>query len=376
MSTTRLREGVPYPQGATCDTPDPPLKHADVNAVAGGLLRDLAFTQTSDQNMFGYKRAAAAVLSLEQPLSALVRQDGTLTKIPGIGPASTRVILEVLETGTSQTVEQAVERSGRGADIQRRRAPPRAFSESGRSPSHPRRSCLCRARAPRSIRAICRCTQSGVMAPLRSTRSSRPASTRGYSYAAVTDHSHGLKIAGGMSMAEAAEQHEEIDGLNKAYRTRFRLIRGIEANIGSDGRPGLYRLKRLNSLNLSWPRHIRSFEKVRIRPNGSSPRSRTCTCTCSLIRGAVFQDRGRESWPSGTEYSRGGTRRRGDRNRRRSSAAGSRPHAGRPRTPGGMCLCAGQRRACDDSAALCRNCHRTRAACLHPSATHCQLLAH
>ena len=27
---------------------------------------------------------------------------------------------------------------------------------------------------------------------------------RGYRYAAVTDHSHGLKIAGGMSMAEAA----------------------------------------------------------------------------------------------------------------------------------------------------------------------------
>ena len=30
---------------------------------------------------------------------------------------------------------------------------------------------------------------------------------RGYHYAAVTDHSHGLKIAGGMSMAEAAAQH-------------------------------------------------------------------------------------------------------------------------------------------------------------------------
>ena len=33
---------------------------------------------------------------------------------------------------------------------------------------------------------------------------------RGYCYAAVTDHSHGLKIAGGMSMADAARQHAEI----------------------------------------------------------------------------------------------------------------------------------------------------------------------
>lgn len=58
---------------------------------------------------------------------------------------------------------------------------------------------------------------------------------RGYAYAAVTDHSYGLTIAGGMSMAEAAAQHRAIDALNAAYGSRFRLIRGIEANIGSDG---------------------------------------------------------------------------------------------------------------------------------------------
>ena len=60
------------------------LRPADVNAVVGGLLRDLAFAQTSQQRMFGYKRAAAAVLSLEQPLTNLVQPDRTLPKIPGI----------------------------------------------------------------------------------------------------------------------------------------------------------------------------------------------------------------------------------------------------------------------------------------------------
>jgi histidinol phosphatase-like PHP family hydrolase len=44
-----------------------------------------------------------------------------------------------------------------------------------------------------------------------------------------------LKIEGGMSMAEAADQHDVIARLNAAYRGRFRLIRGIEANIGNDG---------------------------------------------------------------------------------------------------------------------------------------------
>jgi len=52
----------------------------------------------------------------------------------------------------------------------------------------------------------------------------------------VTDHSHGLKIAGGMSMAEAAAQRDAIARVNERHGGRFRLIAGIEANIGADGR--------------------------------------------------------------------------------------------------------------------------------------------
>src|SRR5262249_31023727 len=58
---------------------------------------------------------------------------------------------------------------------------------------------------------------------------------RGYAYAAVTDHSHGLKIAGGMSMADAAEQRRAIDVVNASSDRRFRLLQGIEANISADG---------------------------------------------------------------------------------------------------------------------------------------------
>ena len=38
-------------------------RHADVNAAIGAYLRDLAFAQPSQQQMFGYKRAAAVVLA-------------------------------------------------------------------------------------------------------------------------------------------------------------------------------------------------------------------------------------------------------------------------------------------------------------------------
>jgi histidinol phosphatase-like PHP family hydrolase len=58
---------------------------------------------------------------------------------------------------------------------------------------------------------------------------------RGYHYAAVTDHSYGLKIAGGMSMAEAAAQRLAIEGTNAGYHGRFRLLQGIEANIDAAG---------------------------------------------------------------------------------------------------------------------------------------------
>src|SRR5581483_6153402 len=93
----------------------------DLNGRIAALLRDLAAVQKSQQSMWGYKRAAAAILALEEPIESFLQPDGTLRKIPNIGPSSTRVILEVLQTGTSATVEQAVKDSGKSPDVERRR---------------------------------------------------------------------------------------------------------------------------------------------------------------------------------------------------------------------------------------------------------------
>jgi histidinol phosphatase-like PHP family hydrolase len=59
---------------------------------------------------------------------------------------------------------------------------------------------------------------------------------RGYAYCAVTDHSYGLPIAKGVSMENLARQHREIDMLNRRHDGRFRMLKGIEANIRADGR--------------------------------------------------------------------------------------------------------------------------------------------
>jgi hypothetical protein len=94
----------------------------DINAIVSGLLRDLAYAQTTQPQLFGYERAAAAILALETPLTELITAEGALPKIAGIGPGSARVIQEALETGGSPTVERAIEASGNRADIEHRRA--------------------------------------------------------------------------------------------------------------------------------------------------------------------------------------------------------------------------------------------------------------
>ena len=210
-------------------------KHqGDVNAVVGSYLQDLAFVQPSKQQTYGYERAAYAVLALETPLTALVEADGSLPKIAGIGPKSERVIYEVLGTGGSPTVESAIEASGKRSEV-----------DLGRGL---RRNFLSRAEVLRILRdpSLGGPSLEDYQGDLQmhSEWSDGNASvaelgsacrSRGYSYVAITDHSHGLKIAGGMSMDEAAEQRREIAVVNAKMPRGFRLLQGIEANIGPDG---------------------------------------------------------------------------------------------------------------------------------------------
>jgi putative hydrolase len=208
---------------------------ADTNLVVAGLLRDLALVQGSPQRAWGYKQAAGAILGLDAAIETLVQPDGTLERIPRIGPSSTRVIQEVLATGGSPLVERAVDASGRRAEVDRRRAL--------------RAHYLSRAR----VRAIL--DDPSLDGPsladyrgdlqMHSTWSDGSQTleaiveaglTRGYAYAAVTDHSGGLPIANGLSPARFAQQRVEIARVNRDLAgAGFRLLFGVEANIRADG---------------------------------------------------------------------------------------------------------------------------------------------
>jgi histidinol phosphatase-like PHP family hydrolase len=61
---------------------------------------------------------------------------------------------------------------------------------------------------------------------------------RRYEYIAITDHSQGLKIAGGITPAQLRQQHTEIAAVNKKLKAsgqNFRVLRSIELNLSPSG---------------------------------------------------------------------------------------------------------------------------------------------
>lgn len=219
---------------STTRTPEAEAERPDTNIVIAGLLGDLAAAQTDQQRKFGYKQAASAIRWLDEPIEALVQPDGTLQRIPRIGPASTRIIMDVIRTGGSALVEAAVQSSPRRADILRRRTCRDHFLSRARVQAiltDRRRNGPTREDYHGDLQM--HSTWSDGVQSLQAIV--KAGITRGYSFAAVTDHSAGLPIANGVPFARFLEQHREIARLNAEYRGRFCLLCGVEANIRVDG---------------------------------------------------------------------------------------------------------------------------------------------
>ena len=66
----------------------------------------------------------------------------------------------------------------------------------------------------------------------------RAASERGYEFIAITDHSKGLKITGGINEEELQRQGQQIDALNAQFRSeglRIQVLRSVELNLDPAG---------------------------------------------------------------------------------------------------------------------------------------------
>ena len=206
----------------------------DTNFIVAALLRDLANIQDSRQRQWGYKGAASAIFNLDQPLEALLRPDGTFERIPGVGPSSSRIALDVIRTGGSTAVDDAIKNSRKGEDILRRRSLRSGFFSRARVKE------ILAAEAPGAVstadlRGDFQMHSVWSDGGTTIEEMAVACEARGYKYCAVTDHAYGLRIARGISPDDMRRQHQEIAALNERLAGRFRVLKSIEANIQTDG---------------------------------------------------------------------------------------------------------------------------------------------
>ena len=194
----------------------------------------MAALQGQQRSQLGYKRAAKAVIGLPMPVADLVHAD-TLRDVRYIGPSSARIITELVENGSSKTVDAAVAASSHARKVEELRRLRSYFL------SHfAMEQAL---GAPAADEVVSKATFRGDF-QMHSTWSdggeriegmARACQSLGHSCMGVTDHSYGLPIARGMTMEAVTRQHQEIDRLNARLAGTFRVFKGIEANILADG---------------------------------------------------------------------------------------------------------------------------------------------
>jgi histidinol phosphatase-like PHP family hydrolase len=210
------------------------IVHDDVNIAAAALLYDMAALQPTERSQFGYKRAAKAIIGLPVSVADLVAT-GTLSDVEFVGPASTRIVTELVQQGRSPTVEAAIAKSTKPSQVTTRRQYRAAYlshfalQQALAAPLH--KSVVTRAdyRGDFQMHSTWSDGAEGLAAMAQACMD------LGHRCLGITDHSYGLPIAGGISMDDAIAQHREIDALNAKLEGRFRIFKGIEANILGDG---------------------------------------------------------------------------------------------------------------------------------------------
>jgi putative hydrolase len=204
----------------------------DVNLELAGLLFDMVHVAgEKNPRAFGYKRAAKAVLRLDRQITPLVTAN-TFRAIPGIGPTTDRIARELIHDGRSAFVERMVQEAGKEESLAKLRTLRQYFlSRAAVAEIVKRRAGPSRAKYRGDFQ------MHSVWSDGAETIESivQECLSRGRTCAGITDHSYGLAIAGGMTMEQVAAQHAEIDAVNAKYQKRFRVFKGIEANIRPDG---------------------------------------------------------------------------------------------------------------------------------------------
>ena len=168
-----------------------------------------------DHRSRALRRAARLALVWPEEASALLAAGESLTVLPAVGPWVARIIEGLIER-SPPLGEVAATRRGFITMAE-------ALAALGGAPEY------------RLVRADLQVhtTWSDGSEPLPDM--AKALAARGYSHAAITDHSKGLKIAGGMDEATLERQWDEIAAVNEQHAGEFRIMRGLEMNISPEG---------------------------------------------------------------------------------------------------------------------------------------------
>jgi histidinol phosphatase-like PHP family hydrolase len=204
----------------------------DVNAEVAALLFDAAAAYEGTPRHWGYRRAAQAIWYLGERIEGLSERE--LAAIPCIGPATLRIIREVRDERESPSVARSVEESPKREAVLKARSLRDNFMSASLVawvleqdlPGTVNRGDYLGDFQMHSTDSDGAETVEGMAEACR---------RRGYLKAAITDHTHGLPIARGMTLQTMRRQQKEIDRLNARVGTTFRLFKGVEANLLADG---------------------------------------------------------------------------------------------------------------------------------------------
>jgi histidinol phosphatase-like PHP family hydrolase len=178
-------------------------------------LLALRAEEVEGQRQRAYRRAARAALYWPEEVSALVEGDVPLTDLNGIGPRLSGLIKSWLDE-PPDVPEPPPVRAGFASFADAR-------ATVAATPGWP---------ALRGDLQMHTHYSDGKLTVAEMAEAGRGL---GYEYISTTDHSVGLKIAGGMSEAELDAELREIDALNESF-DGFRILRSLEMNISPEGR--------------------------------------------------------------------------------------------------------------------------------------------
>ncbi|HEX6803784.1 MAG TPA: PHP domain-containing protein [Terriglobales bacterium] len=203
------------PAGRTLDPSSGLLSNA---AIAELLARAAEHAKMPLQKAL--RRASRKALMWEVEAASLIEDGGSLSELPAVGPSLSRIIRAWLEESPEVPAPPEI------------RANFLTFTEIS----------AILAGAPDWTSTVKGDLQmhtvwsdgSGSVEDM-----ARAAAERGYQFIAITDHSKGLKIAGGINEEQLRKQWEEIDALNALSRNEklgVEILRSVELNLDPSGK--------------------------------------------------------------------------------------------------------------------------------------------